>query len=128
MLNLGNQNVLFWIADIDSILIPISYSLGYATGTFIGTFITSRLVDGLIGVQVITKSTNSKMLKEMRDKGFGVSVVDLKKTNDNHKKDMLIIQLNKKKLKELTHVIRTNDPDAFVVINETKYVQNGLIK
>ena len=41
---------------------------------------------------------------------------------------MLIIQLNKKKLKELTHIIRTNDPDAFVVINETKYVQNGLIK
>lgn len=114
--------------DLDSILIPIFYSLGYATGTFIGTFITSRLVDGLIGVQVITKSTNSKMLKEMRDKGFGVSVVDLKKANDNHKKDMLIIQLNKKKLKELTHVIRTNDPDAFVVINETKYVQNGLIK
>ena len=114
--------------DLDSILIPIFYSLGYATGTFIGTFITSRLVDGLIGVQVITKSTNSKMLKEMRDKGFGVSVVDLKKTNDNHKKDMLIIQLNKKKLKELTRVIRTNDPDAFVVINETKYVQNGLIK
>lgn len=114
--------------DLDSILIPIFYSLGYATGTFIGTFITSRLVDGLIGVQVITKSTNSKMLKEMRDKGFGVSVVDLKKTNDDHKKDMLIIQLNKKKLKELTHVIRTNDPDAFVVINETKYVQNGLIK
>ena len=65
------------------------------------------------------------MLKEMRDKGFGVSVVDLKKTNDNHKKNMLIIQLNKKKLKELTHIIRTNDPDAFVVINETKYVQNG---
>ena len=68
------------------------------------------------------------MLKEKRDKSFGVSVVDLKKTNDNNKKDMLIIELNKKKLKELTHIIRTNDPDAFVVINETKYVQNGLIK
>ena len=94
----------------------------------IGTFITSKVVDGLIGVSVITKSANNKMLKEMRDKGFGVSVVDLKKTNDNNKKDMLIIELNKKKLKELTHIIRTNDPDAFVVINETKYVQNGLIK
>ena len=114
--------------DLNSILIPIFYALGYATGTYIGTFITSKVVDGLIGVSVITKSANNKMLKEMRDKGFGVSVVDLKKTNDNNKKDMLIIELNKKKLKELTHIIRTNDPDAFVVINETKYVQNGLIK
>ena len=107
--------------DLNSILIPIFYALGYATGTY-------KVVDGLIGVSVITKSANNKMLKEMRDKGFGVSVVDLKKTNDNNKKDMLIIELNKKKLKELTHIIRTNDPDAFVVINETKYVQNGLIK
>ena len=114
--------------DLNSILIPIFYALGYATGTYIGTFITSKVVDGLIGVQVITKSTNNKMLKEMRNQGFGVSVVDLKKNNDNHKKDMLIIELNKKRLKELTHIIRTNDPDAFVVINETKYVQNGLLK
>ena len=114
--------------DLNSILIPIFYAFGYATGTYIGTFITSKVVDGLIGVQVITKSTNNKMLKEMRNQGFGVSVVDLKKNNDNHKKDMLIIELNKKRLKELTHIIRTNDPDAFVVINETKYVQNGLLK
>ena len=114
--------------DLNSILIPIFYALGYATGTYIGTFITSKVVDGLIGVQVITKSTNNKMLKEMRNQGFGVSVVGLKKNNENHKKDMLIIELNKKRLKELTHIIRTNDPDAFVVINETKYVQNGLLK
>ena len=114
--------------DLDSILIPIFYALGYATGTYIGTFVTNKLVDGLIGVQVITKQNNNKMLKEIRDKGFGVSVLNLKKTNDNTKKDMLIIELNKKKLKDLTHIIRTNDPDAFVVINETKYVQNGLIK
>ena len=114
--------------DLISILIPIFYALGYAIRSYFGTFIISKVVDGLIGVQVITKSTNNKMLKEMRNQGFGVSVVDLKKNNDNHKKDMLIIELNKKRLKELTHIIRTNDPDAFVVINETKYVQNGLLK
>mgnify|MGYP000987150543 FL=1 len=39
-----------------------------------------------------------------------------------------MIQLNKSKLKTLTHIVRSNDQDAFVVINETKYAQNGLIK
>lgn len=29
--------------NIDSIIIPIVYSLGYATGTYIGMFINSRL-------------------------------------------------------------------------------------
>lgn len=115
--------------SINSIMIPIFYSLGYATGTYIGGYISNNFVDGLIGVQVITKdATSLKMLKKMRSAGFGVSVVDLKNTQDKEKKDMLIIQLNKSKLKILTRIIRTIDPDAFVVINETKYTQNGLIK
>lgn len=115
--------------DIDSILIPIFYSAGYAAGTFIGGYISNNFVDGLIGVQFITKEkSSSKLIKEIRDSGFGLSVLDLKNPQDNEKKDMIIVQLNKRRLKELTHIIRKNDPDAFVIINETKYVQNGLIK
>lgn len=115
--------------DVDSWLIPIFYSLGYAMGTYIGTFISNSFLDGFIGVQVITnQDSENKMLKEIRNKGFGVSVIDLKNPRNEQKKDLLIIQLNKSKLKILTKVIRTIDPNAFVVINETKYVQNGLIK
>ena len=115
--------------NIDSILIPIFYAGGYAAGTYIGTFISTHFFVGLIGVQVITKtSLEPKMLKEIRDSGFGASVVDLKNTHDKTKKDMLIIHLNKSKLKRLTKIIRKNDPDAFVAINENKYIQNGLIK
>lgn len=115
--------------DIDSILIPIFYAGGYATGTFIGGYISNNFVEGLIGIQVITKSKGvDKMIEQIRKAGFGVSVVDLKNPQDNEEKTMLMIQLNKSKLKKLTHIIRTNDKDAFVVINETKYVQNGVIK
>ena len=115
--------------EIDSILIPIFYSGGYAAGTYIGTFISNHFVEGLIGVQVIIREPLiSKMIKSIRDAGFGVSVIDLKNTHEKTKKDMLIIHLNKSKLKRLTRIIRKNDPDAFVVINENKYIQNGLIK
>ena len=115
--------------DVKSIIIPICYAGGYATGTFIGGYISNNLVEGLIGVQVTTKTNGvKKMIKEIRDAGFGVSVVDLKNPQDNEKKTMLMIQLNKSKLKKLTHIIRTNDKDAFVVINDTKYVQYGVIK
>lgn len=115
--------------DIDSILIPIFYAGGYATGTLLGSYISNRYIDGLIGVQVIVKQKKSqKLIKEIRDKGFGVSHLDLKNEYEGEKKEMFFIQLNKKSLRRLTKIIRTIDPDAFVVINETKYVQNGLIK
>ena len=115
--------------DVTSILIPICYAAGYATGTYIGGFISNNFVDGLIGVQVTTKTGNlQKMLNDIRKEGFGVSVIELKNPQDNEDKSMLLIQLNKSKLKVLTHSVRSHDPDAFVVINETKYAQNGVIK
>lgn len=115
--------------EITSILIPIFYAAGYATGTYIGGFISNNYVKSLIGVNVTTKTSKSKkMLKEIRDAGFGVSAIDLKEPQDNSKRTMLIVQINKQQLKILTKIIRSNDPNAFVVINETKYTQNGLIK
>lgn len=115
--------------DITSWLIPICYAGGYATGTYIGSYITVNFMESLIGVQVTTKeASGDKMIKEIRDAGFGVSVIDLKNPSDSHNKKMLMIQLNKSKLKVLTHIIRENDKDAFVVISDTKYVQNGIIK
>ena len=91
--------------EIAYILIPIFYAGGYATGTYIGTFISTHFVEGLIGVQVITKqSKEPHMLDEIRAAGFGVSVIDLKKKHEKSKKDMLIIHLNKSKLKKLTKI------------------------
>lgn len=115
--------------EIDSLLIPIFYAGGYATGTLLGSWVSNTFLDGLIGVQVIVKRKNlSPLVDEIRNKGFGVSIVDLKNDYEGEKKDLLIIQINKKSLKILTKIIRTTEPDAFVVINETKYVQNGMVK
>ena len=36
------------LISIDSVLIPISYSLGYATGTLIGSLVSKRLIKVLL--------------------------------------------------------------------------------
>ena len=41
---------------------------------------------------------------------------------------MLIIQINNKSIDELKQIINKLDSKAFIVINETKYLQNGFIK
>lgn len=111
-----------------SILIPIFYAGGYACGTYIGGFISNNFVAGIIEVSITTKSkTSKKLIDEIRNNGFGVSVINLEYSNDLEDKKMLIVQLNKKKLKDLTSIIKKNDKSAFVAISETKYVQNGMI-
>ncbi len=114
--------------DIDSIWIPLSYSLGFATGTLIGTFISHHFINGLMCVQVITKIGNKELIEQIRGAGYGLSVVALNNDYDEVKKEMLMIELNKKNLKGLVNLIKKYEPNAFLMINETKVVQNGYIK
>lgn len=110
------------------ILIAISYAGGYATGTLIGSKLSRWLVKGVIGVQVVVKENSTKLIETLREKGYAVSVIELKNDYDGKNKDMLYIGINNNKLKEVTKIIKDYDSSAFIVVNETKLVQNGLIK
>ena len=109
-----------------SILIAISYSLGFATGTYIGGYLSSVLITGNITVQVFTD--NLKLEQILRKKGYAVSVIECKGYNENKGKHMLYININKKKEQELMKIVNINDEHAFEVVNETKYVENGYFK
>ena len=41
---------------------------------------------------------------------------------------MLYIEIKNKSFMKLQDFIKKNDEKAFIVVNETKYVQNGFIK
>lgn len=132
---LGFIDVIIWFlvvrealtTDIKSIWIAISYALGYAIGTFIGTTLSNKLINGKMSMQVIIDKENENQINEIRDKGFAVSQVNCT-GKDNAKKLMLFIELDKKHLDDLKNTINEIDKNAFIVINETKYVINGFFK
>lgn len=110
------------------VLIAISYAGGYATGTLIGSKLSKLLVKGVVGLQVVVKENSNKLINDLRCNGYAVSVIELKNDYEGQNKDMLYIGVNNNRLKEVTRLIKEHDKDAFIVVNETKLVQNGLIK
>ena len=68
------------------------------------------------------------MINRIRLEGYGVSVVDVKGREDHVDKYMLFIEIDKKRISGLKLLIKRLDPKAFMVVNETKYVQNGYFK
>lgn len=116
------------ITNVKSIFIPIAYSLGYATGTFLGSFISNNFIKGIVGVQVVIEKGNERLLKAVRKHGYAVSVIDLKDDLNGNKRDMLYFQINNKNLKKLIALIKKYDDRAFIVVSDTKAVQNGFIK
>ena len=112
------------ITEIDSYLIPISYSLGYATGTFIGSYICKNYIKSIVGLEIIVKQNKTKLINAIRKNGFAVSIIDLK----NNKNGLLICQVNHKNEQKLIRLIKKYDKSAFIIVSDTKYVQNGFIK
>ncbi len=115
------------VTSLDSILIPIFYSLGYATGTLLGSFISNRYIKGVVRVEVVARQ-NDEMLKIIKDHGYEVSRINLKPSEDKIKREMLYLQINNKSLNKLTNIIKRYDKEAFIVVSETKSTQNGFIK
>ncbi len=114
--------------DIQSMWIVISYSAGYATGTILGTYISKTFINSLISVEVITSKASAENIAKIRQEGFGVSVVNAEKGLNNTKNNILFITLNSRNLEDLKRIIRHVDKEAFMVVNESKIVQNGFIK
>ncbi len=112
--------------DITSIWIAISYSLGFATGTYIGSIISNRFIKGNFSVQVITN--NHSIIKDIRNNGYGVTVVNVEGHNKDLEKYMLFIEVTNERLNNLRQLIKRIDSNAFMMISETKYVQNGYFK
>lgn len=112
--------------DIDSIFIAISYSLGFATGTYIGSIISNKFIKSTFSFEIITSKKN--LADTLREEGYAVSVIDVKGKNENIDKYMLLLEINSTSLNELKTLIRNKDKNAFIIVTETKYVQNGHFK
>lgn len=111
-----------------SLWIAIAYSLGFATGTYIGGYLSDRFIKGNFGVQVVTSNNNHKLIDVLRSEGYAVSVIDVKGQDKANEKYMLFIEIQKNNFEHLKRLIHSIDKKAFIVVNETKYVQNGYIK
>lgn len=111
--------------DETSIFVMFSYAAGYATGTYIGGIISKKVIKGTLSVQVITSDLN--LVDTIRQAGYGVSVMNIKGQEEKDKY-MLYIEVNNKSFSHLRDIISKHDKKAFMVVNETKLVQNGFIK
>ena len=110
-------------SEVTSIFIPIAYAGGFATGTYLGIILSNRFISGQLTLNIISSNINDEHIKTLKSKGYGVSIL---KTQDEKK--MLVMGIDKKNLKEAETLIKTMDENAFIIVNETKHLENGYIK
>lgn len=114
--------------DEVSIWIAVSYSLGFATGTYIGSVLSDIFISGTLGIQVVTSNSDNNIINILRKNGYALTVLPVEGMNDDNSKYMLFIEIDKKRFNDLKRLIKSLDEKAFIVVNETKFVQNGYFK
>lgn len=109
----------------NNLLVGIFYALGFATGTYIGGILSKKVIKGNFSVQIITTKASEKWLKDLRDNGFGVSVMDMKEQDNLPNKYMFFLEINANDFNKLHKITKKYDKNAFIVVNESKTVVNG---
>lgn len=111
----------------DSLWIAVSYAGGFATGTFIGGFISKTFIKSKLGVQIVIHEETRKLVDILREHGYALSTVKAQGLEGNNKL-MLFLEIDNNHLSELEAIVKQYDEKAFIVVNETKYVQNGYFR
>ena len=109
--------------DNNSFWIVASYALGFSVGTYIGGKISKVFIKSNLEVQVILSNKDDTIIEKIRKSGYGVTAIEVKGVKDT--KYMLYIQIRDNTLEKLKDIVRKLDKKAFIVVNETKYVENG---
>ena len=74
-------------------------------------------------VQIILSSKDDNVVNKIREEGYAVTAIQV--NGSKNEKYMLYIQIRDQSLEHLKDIIKRLDKKAFIVVNETKYVENG---
>jgi uncharacterized protein YebE (UPF0316 family) len=97
-------------------------------GNYIGVTIESKIAVGLASVQVVVNEEDGEELAGLlRDKGFGVTIID-GRGKDNSKKSLLFIQLKRKRIPEAIKFVQLTNDSAYITVNDIKSMTGGFIK
>ncbi len=129
---IGFFEILIWFlvvrealnTNTDSIMIAISYALGFATGTYLGMYVSDKYIKEILSIKIITPNY-IKLAKALDENGFAYTFLETKEKKGKAKNMMFFIELNSFSYQKLNKLIKEVDPKGFMVINECKYVRNG---
>ncbi len=113
--------VLQGLSDIPSLFF---YALGFATGNYLGIFVEEKLAIGCANIQIISKTNSERLIHEIRQKGFGVTVVDGHGREGTVRK-IIHVLIKRKDMKALMDLVEQIDDHAFITVLDTKKIMGG---
>ncbi|HHZ00469.1 MAG TPA: DUF5698 domain-containing protein [Sedimentibacter sp.] len=133
---LGFVEIMIWLVVVSSVLNNITedpikvfiYAAAFSLGNFLGVTIESKIAVGLASIQVVVDQSDGEILADaLREQGYGVTIIEGKGINESVK-NLLFIQLKRKKIPAAIKLIKEHNPEAYITVNDIKTMLGGYIK
>jgi uncharacterized protein YebE (UPF0316 family) len=129
---LGFIEICIWViaisrvlSHLDNLWNVIGYSGGFAAGTLIGMMIEERLALGYSDLHIISAQKGYELAHALRKAGYGVTLAI------GHGQKGPVTMLNtvvrRKNMPGALEVVTSVDPDAFITVEEARYIRRGYI-
>lgn len=128
--------IMLWLLVASSVLAGFStdfwkgivYALAYALGNYLGSLLDDVLAFGLSHVQVIIPDqlTASLAAEQLRSKGFGVTLVDVRGMESGH--TMLMMDMKRKRLNEVLQFLHQTQENCVITVSDIKTQHGGYLK
>jgi uncharacterized protein YebE (UPF0316 family) len=128
---LGFFEVLIWIVvvaqvmqNLNNFACYLAWAGGFATGTYVGLRIEERLALGLQVIRIITNQNSDALIKELKEKNHGVTIVDAQGGVGPVK--MIFTIMKRKNVHAAEQIIAKHNPNAFYSIEDIKKSSQGV--
>lgn len=128
---LGFVEVFIWVSVIaqvtkgaHNVVAYLAYAGGFAVGNYIGMFIEDKLAIGLLVVRAIIPDNIRHIAQTLREKGYGVTIVDARGSQGPVQLIYTIVQ--RKNLPEVAAIVQKAYPNAFFTVEELRSAIHGV--
>ncbi len=128
---LGFVEVFIWIVAVSQIMKSVSslpaylgYAAGFAAGNYVGMVIEDRLAIGTLIIRTILPEHPAELIQRLHDANFGVTCVAGEGAHGPV--TLLYTVIKRKSLPEVTAIIHSLYPRAFLTIEELRSAEQGI--
>lgn len=110
-------------SNLTNILYYFAYAGGFATGNYIGLIVENKLSLGLLSLHLIVRDDPDKLIKILKEKGYGLTTLTAEGIKGNVKLVVMIIK--RKNQLAVLEIIKKINPNVFVSIENVQSVKGG---
>ncbi len=128
---LGFIEVFFWLVIVSQVMTNLNnvanffaYAGGYAMGNYVGVYLEAKLAIGTMMMRIVSKEASQELVKNLRDKNYGVTVVPAYGARGNV--DILFTVVKRRELEKVMAIVKECNPNAFFSVEEVRAVHEGI--